>query len=120
MRGRVPDAAQRERHDVTPRAATSPADRTHVRRRNWAGEPILLLGEDARGYDDLLAQVSRALVPHDVIEDMWIRDVVDLAAIKCLATLDVMRATRAHCGSPRRGRSLLHAPPRPQGPEKES
>src|ERR1700687_739597 len=61
---------------TSPRAATSTADRTHVRRRNWAGEPALLLGEDARGYDELLAEVSRVLVPHDVIEDMWIRDVV--------------------------------------------
>jgi hypothetical protein len=50
-----------------------------VRRRNWAGEPTLLFGEDARGYDELLAEVSHVLVPHDVIEDMWIRDVVDLA-----------------------------------------
>jgi hypothetical protein len=64
---------------TSPPAATSSADRTHVRRRNWAGEPTLLLGEDARGYDELLAEVSRALVPHDVVEDMWIRDVVDLA-----------------------------------------
>jgi hypothetical protein len=64
---------------TSPRAATSTADRTSVRRRNWAGEPTLLLGEDARGYDELLAEVSRVLVPHDVIEDMWIRDVVDLA-----------------------------------------
>ena len=65
---------------MTSRAkATSTADRTHVRCRNWAGEPTLLLGEDGRGYDELLAEVSRVLVPHDVIEDMWIRDVVDLA-----------------------------------------
>jgi hypothetical protein len=62
-----------------PPAPTRTVDGTHVRRRNWAGEPTLLLGEDARGYDELLAEVSRVLVPHDVIEDMWIRDVVDLA-----------------------------------------
>src|SRR5580692_1110966 len=62
-----------------PPAPTRTVDGTHVRRRNWAGEPTLLLGEDARGYDELLAQVSRVLVPRDVIEDMWIRDVVDLA-----------------------------------------
>jgi hypothetical protein len=64
---------------TSPRAATSTAGRIRVRRRNWAGEPTLLLGEDARGYDELLAEVSHVLVPHDVIEDMWIRDVVDLA-----------------------------------------
>ena len=46
---------------TSPRAATCTADRTHVRRRNWAGEPTLLLGEDARGYDELLAEVSRVL-----------------------------------------------------------
>jgi hypothetical protein len=49
---------------MTPtRAATSTADRTHVRRRNWAGEPPLLLGENAHGYDELLAEVSRVLLP---------------------------------------------------------
>ena len=54
--------------------------RSHTRAApQLAGEPALLLGEDARGYDELLAEVSRVLVPHDVIEDMWIRDVVDLA-----------------------------------------
>ena len=68
----------RRPHDAPP-APTRTVDGTHVRRRNWAGEPTLLLGEDARGYDELLAQVSRVLVPRDVIEDMWIRDVVDLA-----------------------------------------
>jgi len=39
----------------------------------------LILGEDAQGYDELLAQVRRALTPRDVMEEMWIRDVVDLA-----------------------------------------
>jgi hypothetical protein len=64
---------------TSPPAATSATDRTEVRRRDWAGEPGLLLGEDAQGYDELLAQVRRALAPHDVMEEMWIRDVVDLA-----------------------------------------
>ena len=63
----------------SPPAATSATDRTEVRHRDWAGEPGLLLGEDAQGYEELLAQVRRALMPHDVMEEMWIRDVVDLA-----------------------------------------
>jgi hypothetical protein len=58
--------------------ATSATDRTEVRRRDWAGEPGLILGEDPQGYDELLAQVSRALAPRNVMEDVWIRDVVDL------------------------------------------
>jgi hypothetical protein len=64
----------------SPPAATSATDRTEpVRRRDWAGEPGLLMGEDAHGYEDLLAQVRRALAPRDVMEEMWIRDLVDLA-----------------------------------------
>jgi hypothetical protein len=55
---------------TSPPVATSAADRTEVRRRDWAGEPGLLLGEDAQGYDELLAQVRRALAPHDVMEEM--------------------------------------------------
>jgi hypothetical protein len=63
----------------SPPVATSATDRTEVRRRDWAGEPGLLLGEDAQGYEELLAQVRRALAPRDVMEEMWIRDLVDLA-----------------------------------------
>ena len=63
---------------TSPPVAASATDRTEVRHRDWAGEPGLLLGEDAQGYDELLAQVSRALAPRNVMEDVWIRDVVDL------------------------------------------
>jgi hypothetical protein len=46
-----------------------------------AGPPPLLPieRERAAGYDDLLARVSAALQPSDVLEHVWIRDVVDLA-----------------------------------------
>jgi len=60
-------------------APASTADRTPVQRRNWAGEPTMLLGEDADGYNELFAQVSARLIPNDVLEDMLMRDVVDLA-----------------------------------------
>ncbi len=60
-------------------APASTANRTPVQRRNWAGEPTMLLGEDADGYKELLAQVSARLIPNDVLEDMLMRDVVDLA-----------------------------------------
>src|SRR2546423_13147289 len=63
----------------SPPTVPSATDRTKVRRRDWAGEPGLLLGEDAHGYEELLAQVRRALEPRDVMEEMWIRDLVDLA-----------------------------------------
>jgi hypothetical protein len=44
-----------------------------------SGTPPLLGGEDATAYDALLARVAGAVTPVDVLEEMWVRDVVDLA-----------------------------------------
>jgi hypothetical protein len=43
------------------------------------GAPPLVGGEDAAAYDALLARVAHAVAPADVLEEMWVRDVVDLA-----------------------------------------
>jgi hypothetical protein len=43
------------------------------------GPPPLLAGEDAAGYDELLARISSAVKPSDVIEEIWVRDIVDLS-----------------------------------------
>jgi hypothetical protein len=43
------------------------------------GAPPLLDGEDAAAYDGLVERVAGAVVPADVLEEMWVRDVVDLA-----------------------------------------
>jgi hypothetical protein len=64
---------------MTTSSAVSESNRAQVVRRNWAGEPNVVLGEDADSYNALLTQVSRVLAPRDVLEDMWMRDVVDLA-----------------------------------------
>jgi hypothetical protein len=42
------------------------------------GPPVLLMGEDESEYNRLLAQVAAAVGPTDVIEEFWVRDVVDL------------------------------------------
>jgi hypothetical protein len=42
------------------------------------GPPPLLEGEDAAAYDALLAEVSGAVNPSDIIEEIWARDVVDI------------------------------------------
>ena len=42
------------------------------------GRPPLIPGDDAAGYDTLLARVSGAVRPRNVIEEAWVRDVVDL------------------------------------------
>jgi hypothetical protein len=45
----------------------------------FAGPAALLAGERAAGYDDLLARVTETLKPADVLEHIWVRDVVDLS-----------------------------------------
>jgi hypothetical protein len=42
------------------------------------GPPPLLEGEDSLAYDELLARVSGDIKPTDFVEEIWIRDVVDL------------------------------------------
>jgi len=43
------------------------------------GPPPLLEGEDSAAYDELLARISGTIKPGDVLEEMWVRDVVDLS-----------------------------------------
>ena len=45
-------------------------------------EPIswpvpILEGEDLSAYETLLAQISSGVCPRDVIEQLWVRDIVD-------------------------------------------
>src|SRR5262249_46385158 len=42
------------------------------------GPPPLIEGEDRAGYATLLARVTTSVSPADVIEEIWVRDVVDL------------------------------------------
>jgi hypothetical protein len=43
------------------------------------GPPPLLEGESSVDYDDLLARVSAAVKPTDILEEIFVRDVVDLS-----------------------------------------
>jgi hypothetical protein len=49
-----------------------------TRRLDLFGPPPLLEGEDAAAYDELLLRVSTAVKPVDILEDIWVRDIVDL------------------------------------------
>jgi hypothetical protein len=42
------------------------------------GSAPVLRGEDSQAYDELLTQVSSDVKPSDIIEQIWIRDIVDL------------------------------------------
>ena len=43
------------------------------------GEPPLLGDEDPANYQKFLARVSKDIRPTDVLEEIWIRDIVDLS-----------------------------------------
>lgn len=51
------------------------------------GPPPLFDGEDTKIYDQLLKEISTAVTPADIFEDIWVRDVVDL-------TIEVLRLRR--------------------------
>lgn len=42
------------------------------------GPAPLLAGEDSAAYNELLLQVSSAVKPADVLEEIWVRDITDL------------------------------------------
>src|SRR5262249_18834177 len=44
-----------------------------------AAAPPLIAGEQQSAYDELVARVNEALEPADVLEHVFIRDIVDLA-----------------------------------------
>ena len=44
----------------------------------WLPPPPLIEGENAAAYDELLARISGPLKPADILEEIWVRDVVDL------------------------------------------
>jgi hypothetical protein len=44
-----------------------------------AGHRPLFAGEDAAAYDTLLGRVSDVVKPADVLEEIWLQDVVDLS-----------------------------------------
>lgn len=57
-----------------PRSASSEILATET----FFGPPPILPEEDLVAYRELLASVSRDVHPIDIIEDIWVRDVVDL------------------------------------------
>ena len=51
---------------------------TQVKRSVPFGPPPLLEGEDVAACDELLARVSEGVQPNDILEEIWVRDIVDL------------------------------------------
>jgi hypothetical protein len=49
-----------------------------ARRLDLFGPPPLIEGEDMAAYDELLTLISASVKPVDILEDIWVRDIVDL------------------------------------------
>jgi len=64
------------------------------------GPAPLFEGEDSAGYDDLLARVSGAIKPADIIEEIWIRDIVGLTweALRLRRARAALLAANSHVG----------------------
>jgi hypothetical protein len=71
-----------DRDEHTPRATEAPPSVPAVQVQPGDLGPLftqrpLILGEDETLYDELLARVTHAVGPRDIIEDIWVKDVVD-------------------------------------------
>ena len=55
------------------------------------GPPPLITGENLDAYDALLARVSADVAPQDVLEQIWVRDIVDI-------TWELLRLRRMKAG----------------------
>jgi len=61
-------------------APTAPG---RVQRLALFGPPILLDGEDAATYDQLFARICSAVKPVDIIEEIFVADLVFLSGRSC-------------------------------------
>jgi hypothetical protein len=64
------------------------------------GPPSLIEGEDATAYDELLARISTAVKPTNIIEDIWVREVVDFTweALRMRRLKTALLTASAHIG----------------------
>jgi hypothetical protein len=63
---------------ITDRSELSPTPRERAFPPVPFGPAPLTEGEDAAAYDELLLRISAAVRPHDIFEEIWVRDIVDL------------------------------------------
>jgi hypothetical protein len=63
---------------VLPSTSANPPPARPAADLAFFAPPPLIEGEDTGTYDDLLARISGAIKPSDILEEIWVRDVVDL------------------------------------------
>ena len=62
---------------MTKKSKSQPA-RKAFRRPHLFGPPPILEGEEADAYNEILDRVFAAVAPTDFIEEIWVRDLVDV------------------------------------------
>jgi hypothetical protein len=64
------------------------------------GPPLLVPGENPRNFDDLLERISDAVKPADFIEEIWVRDIVELQweVLRLRRIKTALLASSAHKG----------------------
>jgi hypothetical protein len=70
------------RQSPTPQSLPTPFQRSSSICATWvlcSASAPLILGEDENAYDSLLAKVTNAFKPHDIIEELYVDDFVDAA-----------------------------------------
>ena len=60
------------------RSLPVPAAPRHPSAAETLGPPPLIPGEERAGYETMLARVTEAVRPDGIVEEAWVRDVVDL------------------------------------------
>jgi hypothetical protein len=61
-----------------PRSKSAPSVMEGSDAQALLGRPPILQGEDGRAYAELLARVRADVRPRDILEEFWVRDIVDL------------------------------------------
>lgn len=84
--------------------------------RALLGPAPLLAGEDATAYESLLSHCRRAVRPKDFVEEIWVRDIVDLQweAMRCRRMVLELMRSKARDGLDQVLRPYLDQPMRSQ------
>ena len=72
-----------ERVRLNQKAKSNKSTPAPVRPLALFGPPLLLEGEDAAAYDELVARMCAAVNPVDVLEEMFVADIVFLQWTSC-------------------------------------
>jgi hypothetical protein len=63
---------------VTDQKPGTKSDAKRLSHVSIFGPSPLLAGEDAAAYDELLLHVTTSVRPSDILDEIWVRDIVDL------------------------------------------